>query len=80
MVMSEVSLCRIEERLLGIAHELRPTLAIGDSAGFSVGGVHPVRYGPCGGPEWITAGCWWSAAPGDRGRKPFQPSVGDTFP
>ncbi len=32
MVMSEVSLCRIEELLLGVPHELRPTLAIGDPA------------------------------------------------
>lgn len=30
MVMSEVSLCRIEELLLGPAHELRPALAVRD--------------------------------------------------
>ena len=30
--MSEVSLCRIEELLLGPAHELRPALAVRDPA------------------------------------------------
>jgi len=32
MVMSEVSLCRIEELLFGSAHELRPALAVRDPA------------------------------------------------
>ncbi len=36
MVMSEVSLRRVEELLLGVALELRPTLAVGDPAMCSV--------------------------------------------
>ena len=36
MVMSEVSLCRIEELLLGPARELRPALAIRDPAMLSL--------------------------------------------
>ena len=31
-MMCEVPLCRVEELLLGIASELRPTLAVGDPA------------------------------------------------
>jgi hypothetical protein len=43
--MSEVSLCRIEELLLGSSHELRPTFAVGDPTILSVaeGHMSPVR-------------------------------------
>jgi hypothetical protein len=40
MVMSEVSLRRIEKLLLGVALESRPTLAIGDPAVLSVDWSH----------------------------------------
>ena len=40
MVMSEMSLCRIEQRLLGVALELRPTLAIGGPAVLFAGWCH----------------------------------------
>jgi hypothetical protein len=40
MVMSEVSLRRIEELLLGVALELRPTLAVGDPIVLSIDSGH----------------------------------------
>jgi hypothetical protein len=40
MVMSEVSLRRVEELLLGIALELRPALAEGDPAVLSIDWGH----------------------------------------
>ena len=46
MVMSEVSLRRIEELLLGIALQLRPTLAKGDPAVLSVALSHSTRPRP----------------------------------
>jgi hypothetical protein len=56
MVMSEVSLSRIEELLFGITLELRPTLAIGDPIVLSIGWGHT---SPCGRalgvPEWSAA-------------------------
>ena len=40
MVMSEMSLCRIEQCLLGIAPELRPALAVGNPAVLLLGHRH----------------------------------------
>jgi hypothetical protein len=56
MVMSEVSLRRIEELLLGITLELRPTLAIGDPIVLPIDGCHPSLCGRAlGVPEWSAA-------------------------
>ena len=46
MVMGEVSLRRVKELLLGVAPQLRPTLAIGDPAVLSVDWCH--RLVVCG--------------------------------
>lgn len=64
MVMSEVSLRRVEELLLGVALELRPTLAVGDPAVLSVDWGHSSVCGRAlGVPEWIAARCWWPWPP-----------------
>jgi hypothetical protein len=56
MVMSEMSLRRVEELLLGVALQLRPTLAIGDPIVLSVDWGHSsVRGRALGGPEWTAA-------------------------
>jgi len=65
MVMSEVSLCRIEELLLGIALQLRPTLAKGGPAVPSVDSSHSPRPRP--GSRRIEKRCaardWWPWPP-----------------
>jgi hypothetical protein len=43
--MSEVSLCRVEELLLGIALELRPALAVGNPAVLSFDWGHSLVRG-----------------------------------
>ncbi len=54
--MSEVSLCRVEKLLLGIALQLRPTLAKGDPAVLSVDWSHSSVCGRAlGVPEWRAA-------------------------
>jgi hypothetical protein len=56
MVMSEVSLRRIEELLLGVALELRPTLAIGDPMVLPIDWSHSSLCGRAlGVPEWSAA-------------------------
>jgi hypothetical protein len=56
MVMSEVSLRRIEELLLGITLELRPTLAVGDPI------VLSIDWGHSPSADGLTAYRKWSAA------------------
>jgi hypothetical protein len=83
VMMSEVSLCRVEELLLRIALQTRPALAKGDSVVLSVDWGHlssvfatwPKRH------AWMKRRrCWWSVAPGGHGPQSCQPPVGDTFP
>jgi hypothetical protein len=56
MVMSEVSLRRVEELLLGVALELRPALAVGNPIVLSVDWGHSSVCGRAlGVPEWSAA-------------------------
>jgi len=70
MVMSEVSLRRVEELLLGAALELRPALAVGNPVVLSVDWGHPLSaaglsaYRKCGAPLLLVA-----VAPGGHGEK-----------
>ena len=58
-MMSEVSLRRIEEFLLGVALKVHPTLAVGDPAVLSVDWGHSSVCGRAFGvPEWIAARYW----------------------
>jgi hypothetical protein len=82
-MMCEVSLCRIEQLLLGIAHELRPALAIGDPAVLFVDRGHRSSVGtarlrsarPIGTPL-----CYPGVTPGGHEAERSQSLVGDTFP
>lgn len=61
MVMSEVSLRRIEELVLGVALQLRPTLAKGDPAVLSITWGHssdlrPGSRRPAKGAPLVTGG------------------------
>jgi hypothetical protein len=82
-MMCEVSLCRVEQLLFGIAHELRPALAIGNPAVLFVDRGHRSSVGtarlrsarPSGAPL-----CFPGVAPVDHGSQRSQSPVGDTFP
>jgi hypothetical protein len=68
MVMSEVSLRRIEELLLGVALHLRPTLAVGDPAVLSIDWGHSlVRGRALGVPERRRRWLLVAVAPGGHG-------------
>jgi hypothetical protein len=68
MVMSEVSLCRIEELLLGVALELRPTLAVGDPIVLSIEWGHSSLCGRAlGVPEMERRSSLMAVAPGGHG-------------
>jgi hypothetical protein len=68
MVMSEVSLRRIEERLLGIALQLRPTLAVCDPAVLSVDWGHSSVHGRAlGVPDMARRSLLVAVAPGGHG-------------
>jgi hypothetical protein len=68
MVMSEVSLRRVEELLLGVALQLRPTLAIGDPVVLSVDWGHSlIRGRALGAPEKQRRSVLVAVAPGGHG-------------
>ena len=82
MVMGEVSLCRVEQLLFGVALQLRPTLAIGNPAVLSVdcGHIPSVIGSAHGAPEWKRRWLLVAVSPGGHGEhNPPNPALAIRF-